>query len=74
MTQRTPYRYVLVPNGIGAPGAHFLKLKKVRFPGSNLLSPPQRGNGIQAKNLSQAVRQVKSGNGNSIFRPKQLSV
>ncbi len=75
MTQRTPYRYILVPDGVGPKsGCQYLKFVKVRFSGSNLPSPPQRGNRIQAKNLGKDVRQREIGNRNSIFRPQEVSL
>jgi hypothetical protein len=75
MTQRTPYRYILVPEGVGPKsGCQYLKFVRVRFSVSNLPSPPQHGNRIQAKNLLKAVRQEESGNRNSIFRPQELSL
>ncbi len=75
MTQRTPYRYILVPDGVGPKsGCQYLTLKKVRFSGSNLPSSSQRGTRIQAKTSPETVRQVESGTGIGIFRPKQLSL
>ena len=74
MTQRTPYRYILAPDGIGPSGTRSLKFVKVRITGFDLPNPSQRGTGIQAKTTPETSRHVNSGTGMGIFRPKLLSV
>ncbi len=73
MTQRTPYRFVLMPDGSDRERP-LLKFVKVRFTGSDLPRSPQRGTRIQAKTTPETIRQVESGTGIGIFRPKHVSV
>jgi hypothetical protein len=74
MTQRKSYRYALVPDGIGSSGVHFLKLVKVQIPGSDLPRSPRHGNRNHTQEPEKSLRHVQSGNGNSIFDRKELSV
>jgi hypothetical protein len=74
MTQRTGYRYALVPDGIGKSGVRFLALKKVPISGFDLPRSSRHGNRIHGLETENPLRHVETGNGNSIFSPKELSV
>jgi hypothetical protein len=75
MTQRKSYRYALVPDGVGPKsGALFLKLVKVPIPGSDLPRSSRHGNRIHTQKSEKTVRHVESGNGNSIFSGRELSI
>jgi hypothetical protein len=75
MTQRKAYKYVLVPDGFGPKsGALFLALKRIPVSGSDFPESPRRGNRIRTQESEKRLRQMESGNGNSISCPKELTV
>jgi len=74
MTQHTGYRYALVPDGVGKSGALFFALKRVPISGSDLPRSSRHGNRIHDLETAISLRHVESGNGNSIFNAKELSV
>lgn len=76
MTQRSPYRFALMPTGIENrfPGHPLFKFVKVQIPGSDLPRSSRHGNRIYTQEPENSVRHIQSGNGNSIFSRKELSV
>jgi len=74
MTQRKGYRYALVPDGIGSSGVRFLALKRVQISGSDLPNRSRHGNRIHTQKSEKSLRDVESGNGNSILSTKELSL
>jgi hypothetical protein len=73
MTQRRGYRYALLSDGSDR-GRQLLKFVRVQIPGSDLPRSPRHGNRIHTQESENSLRHVESGNGNSIFSPKELSL
>jgi hypothetical protein len=69
MTKRSNYRYVLLSDGNGQ-----LKFERIQIAGFDLPNSPQSGNRNQVTETEKSLREVKSGNGNSIFSGKELSL
>jgi hypothetical protein len=72
MTQRSPYKFILVPQNPRNSGT-FLALKRVQIHGSDLPSSSEPGNRIHSQKSENSVRHMESGNGNSIFGRKEVS-
>jgi hypothetical protein len=75
MTQRKAYKYALVPDGIGPKsGCLFLALKRIPIPGSDFPRSSKTRKQNQVLETENTVRHMESGNGNSIFSPKEVSL
>lgn len=74
MTQRKSYRYALLSDGIGSSGVQFLKLVEVQISGSDLPRSHRHGNRNHTQEPEKTLRHVQSGNRNSIFDRKELSL
>lgn len=73
MTQRKAYKYALVPDGSDR-GRPLFKFVEVQIPGLNLPTSSRHGNRISRLETESTVRHRESGNGNSIFRPQEVSL
>jgi hypothetical protein len=66
--QGTHHRFVLVRDS-----ERELRLLRMQIPGSNLPISQSRGNRIPSENHKNSMGQEEIGNGNSIFRLKELT-
>jgi hypothetical protein len=76
MTQRSPYRFTLMPTGIENrfPGQPLFKFVRVQIPGSDFPRSSKTRKQNQVLETENTVRHIQSGNGNSIFSPKEVSL